>query len=49
MEAGVDYDQTFSQTIRHSSARSLFALAARLGCPVRSIDYVAAYTSKVNS
>lgn len=43
LEAGVDYDQTFSQTLRHSSARSLFALAARLGCSVRSVDYVAAY------
>lgn len=43
LEPGVDYDQTFSQTLRHSSVRSLFALACRLGCAVRSIDYVAAY------
>ena len=41
--AGVDYDQTFSSTLRHSSARALFAHAARRGCHVRSIDFVSAY------
>jgi hypothetical protein len=40
---GIDYDQTFSCTLRHSSARGIFAFAARCGCRVRSIDYVAAY------
>ena len=43
LESGVDFDQTFSQTLRHSSARCLFAYAARNRCYVRSIDYVAAY------
>ena len=43
LEAGVDFDQTFSSTLRHSSARALFAHAARRNCKVRSIDFVAAY------
>ena len=43
LESGVDYDQTFSSTLRYSSARTLFAFAARRRCLVRSIDYVAAY------
>ena len=43
LEAGVDYDQTFSATLRHASARGLFAFAARKGCRVRSVDWVAAY------
>ena len=43
LEAGVDYQQVFSAALRHSSARALFALAARLGCGVRSVDLVAAY------
>ena len=43
LQSGIDYDQTFSQTLRYASARSLFALAARLGCSVRSVDLVAAY------
>ena len=43
LESGVDYDQTFSQALRHGSARALFGFAARKGCYVRSIDYVAAY------
>ena len=43
LESGVDYDQTFSSTLRYSSARALFAYAARRRCSVRSIDYVAAY------
>ena len=43
LEAGVDYDQTFSQALCHSSARALFAFAARRGCLVRSYDWVAAY------
>jgi hypothetical protein len=41
--SGIDYDQTFSSTLRHSSARAIFAFAARTGCWMRSIDYVAAY------
>ncbi len=40
---GIDYDQTFSSTLRHSSCRAIFSFAARCGCHVRSIDYVAAY------
>jgi len=43
LQEGVDYDQTFAKTLLLSSARALFAYAARRGCRVRSIDYVAAY------
>ena len=43
LQAGVDYDQAFSAALRYSSARGLFAFAARHGCRVRSIDLVAAY------
>ena len=43
MQKGLDFDQVFSQTLRYSSARALFAFAARRGCSVRSIDWVAAY------
>ena len=43
LEAGIDYDQVFSATLRYSSARALFAFAARRGCRVRSFDLVAAY------
>jgi hypothetical protein len=43
LQTGIDFDQTFSQTLRHSSARAIFAYAARKGLGVRSIDYVAAY------
>ena len=43
LQEGVDYDQVFSAALRHSSARALFAFAARNGCRVRSVDLVAAY------
>ena len=49
LEANVDYQQVFSAALRHSSARALFAYAARNGCSggsgggVRSVDLVAAY------
>ena len=43
LEEGIDYDQTFAKPLRHTSARGLFAYAARHGCHVRSIDFVAAY------
>ena len=43
LEAGVDYNQVFSAALRHSSARGLFAYAARNSCKVRSVDLVAAY------
>ena len=43
LEAGVDFDQVFSAALRYSSARALFAFAARNGCGVRSVDLVAAY------
>jgi hypothetical protein len=43
LEEGVDFQQVFSAALRHSSARALFALAARHGCSVRSVDLVAAY------
>jgi len=43
LESGVDYDQVWSGALRYSSARALFAYAARNGCRVRSVDLVAAY------
>ena len=43
LESGVDFDQTFSSTLRHCSARALFGHAARCRCSVRSIDFVSAY------
>ena len=43
LEANVDYQQVFSAALRHSSARALFAYAAKHGCSVRSVDLVAAY------
>ena len=43
LQAGIDYDQVFSAALRYSSARALFAYAARHGCRVRSVDLVAAY------
>ena len=43
LQAGIDYDQVFSAALRYSSARALFAYAARKGCRVRSVDLVAAY------
>ena len=39
----MDFDQVFSAALRYSSARALFAFAARNGCGVRSVDLVAAY------
>ncbi|MDC0525432.1 reverse transcriptase domain-containing protein [bacterium] len=43
LEADIDYDQVFSAALRYSSARALFAYAARNRCKVRSVDLVAAY------
>jgi hypothetical protein len=43
LQEGVDYQQVFSAALRYSSARALFAYAARNGCRVRSVDLVAAY------
>ena len=43
LESGVDFDQNFSSTLRHCSARCLCAHAARKKCSVRSIDFVSAY------
>ena len=43
LEAGIDFDQTFAKPLRHTSARGLFAYAARKRSYVRSIDFVAAY------
>jgi len=40
---GVDYDQSFSKSLRYGSARALFAFAARKRAKVRSWDLVAAY------
>ena len=43
LESGIDYDQVFSAALKYTSARGLFALAARKGCGVHSVDLVAAY------
>ena len=43
LEKGIDFDQVFSAALRYSSARALFAYAAKCGCNVRSVDLVAAY------
>jgi len=43
LQSGIDFDQTFSSTLRHCSARVLFGHAARMQCNVRSIDFVSAY------
>ena len=43
LEHGIDFDQTFSSTLRHCSARALFGHAARQHCSIRSIDFVSAY------
>ena len=43
MEKGIDYDQVFSASLRYTSARSIFAYAARMGLHLRSIDLTAAY------
>jgi hypothetical protein len=43
LQSGIDFDQTFSSTLRHCSARVLFGHAARMQCGVRSVDFVSAY------
>ena len=43
MVEGKDFDQVWAGALRSASARSLFAYAARHGCSVQSIDWVAAY------
>ena len=43
LQPGVDFDQVFSSTLRHSSARALFAYGVRNSCYFRSVDFVAAY------
>ena len=43
LRAGIDFDQVFSSTLRHSSARGIFAYGKRHGCSFRSVDFVAAY------
>ena len=35
LEAGVDFQQVYSAALRYSSARALFAYAARNRCKVR--------------
>ena len=42
-QEGVDYDQTSSSTLRHSSVRVLIAIQARLGHKSRRHDLVAAF------
>ena len=43
MVQGSDFDQVWAGALRSSSARTLFAYAARHGCHVHSLDWVAAY------
>ena len=43
MIPGVDFDQTFSATLRSSSLRLLGAIAAKLGLRLRRWDFTAAY------
>ena len=43
MIPGVDFDQTFSATLRSSSLRVLGAIAAKLGLRLRRWDFTAAY------
>ena len=40
---GQDFDQVHASTLRTSSVRTLTAFAARHGCSIRSVDWVAAY------
>eukprot|EP00965_Chrysotila_dentata_P202941 6181418-Pleurochrysis_carterae.AAC.3 len=40
---GVDYDQTFCATMRHTSLRALASIAAGTGMLIRRWDFVAAY------
>ena len=40
---GVDYDQTYSATLRPTSLRTLAAISARMGMRMRRRDFVAAY------
>ena len=42
-QEGVNYDQTYSSTLRHSSVRVLIAIQARLGLKSRQHDLVAAF------
>jgi len=42
-QEGVNYDQTYSSTLRHSSVRVLIAIQARLGLKSRRHDLVAAF------
>ena len=43
MVEGKDYNQVWAGALRSSSARTLFAYAARYNCSVHSLDWVAAY------
>lgn len=40
---GVDYDETFAPVIRHSSLRTLFALAAEMGLRMKHLDVDTAF------
>ena len=41
--AGVDYHETFSATLGHTSLRVLASLASRAGLKIRRWDFVSAY------
>ena len=43
MMPGVDYDQVQACTLRSDTGRCIFAYAAKHGCRLRSVDWVAAY------
>lgn len=40
---GVDYDETYSPVVRHSSLRYLFALSAKLGLSIDQMDATTAF------
>ena len=49
LEAGVDYDQTFSKTLSHHSARGLFAYAACERCAVSEVSTTLPPISRASS
>lgn len=42
-ERGVDFEETYSPVVRHSSLRYLFAMAARLNLEIDQMDAVTAF------
>lgn len=42
-KGGIDYDETFSPVVRHSTLRLLFALSVKLGLDISQLDVKTAY------